>query len=84
MVDTRTGEQTEFEQCSYVSHYNGYRPMLLKDNFRKAKLVDPLTNNIIDEAHLNEYRFMSPDGKLYAKRTWMSTHDIIIGQRKDT
>lgn len=67
MVDTRTGEQTEFEQCSYVSHYNGYRPMLLKDNFRKAKLVDPLTNNIIDEAHLNEYRFMSPDGKLYAK-----------------
>ncbi len=67
MVDTRTGEQTEFEQCSYVSHYNGYRPMLLKDNFRKARLVDPLTNNIIDEAHLNEYRFMSPDGKLYAK-----------------
>lgn len=66
LMNTTTQETESFPNLHFVSHKNGYRPLFSIDRYRRPRMIDPATLNYIDESFLNNYEFVSPDGKLYA------------------
>lgn len=62
-----TGEVSLFPNQEFVSHYNGYRPLVSFDKYRRPVIIDPITRQSLDSRFLSEYNFVSPDGLLYAE-----------------
>ena len=56
-----------FPNVEFISHNNGYRPLISFDQYRRPRIIDPITRQTIDGRFLTEYTFVSPDSKLYAE-----------------
>lgn len=59
-------EITNFDSGSFIS-FTKEGNMLVEDKTRKVKIIDPLTFNEITPPNYQYYKFLSPDGKLYAE-----------------
>lgn len=67
LKSVRTGDTSPFPNVEFISHNNGYRPLISFDQYRRPRIIDPITRQTIDGRFLAEYTFVSPDGKLYAE-----------------
>lgn len=68
MIDLDSGTSTEFDNLSFVGHINGVRPQFRLIHSSQAILINPMDGLPIDTHLLDEYQFVSPDGKLYADK----------------
>lgn len=55
-----------FDNLSYVKHVNGIRPLFSKPSSLQPKVINPITKQMINCEMLEQYKFVSPDGRLYA------------------
>lgn len=67
LKSVRTGDVSPFPNVEFISHNNGYRPLISFDQYRRPRIIDPITRQTIDGCFLAEYTFVSPDGKQYAE-----------------
>lgn len=68
MIDLGTGDTTEFDNLSFVEHINGVRPQFRITDSSQAILINPMNGLPVDTFLLDEYQFVSPDGKFYADK----------------
>lgn len=69
ILDIESGQRTEFENLSYISHINGIRPLFITESeCTQARLINPLDGQPVNVDLLTEYQFVSPDGSLYADK----------------
>lgn len=67
LMNTGTQEEQYFPNTSFISQINGYRPLFKVDgSHRRPRVIDPMTRQYINQDYITNYRFVSPDGKLYA------------------
>lgn len=67
LKDPLTGEKTAFADVRFISHVNGNRPLFKVENsHRRIRIIDPMTNQEVNNDYIVNYNFVSPDGKLYA------------------
>ena len=66
LMDTESGNENVFESMNFVSHINGYRPMIHLDEYRRPRVIDPLTLNYVDSSQISKFLFLSPDSTMYA------------------
>ena len=66
-----TGEESSFPNMDFVTHTNGYRPLVSLKTCSKPVIVDPITRQVIEGYNVSKYSFMSPNKRLYA-----STHQL--------
>ena len=66
-----TGEECSFPDMDFVTHTNGYRPLVSLKTCSKPVIVDPITRQVIEGYNVSKYSFMSPNKQLYA-----STHQL--------
>lgn len=66
LLNIKTNEKQDFDDLNYVSHINGYKPLVNLDATRRPRLINPLTKQEIDYRLIDQYHFVSPDGKYYA------------------
>lgn len=66
LFDVDTAEITEFDNLHFVRHINGSRPLFRLDQHRQAILINPVTGLRIDFDLISNYKFISPNGELYA------------------
>lgn len=70
LYDINSGTKTVFSSNVGIQYNaNGYRPYCPKDYFSRPRIIDPLTQRIIDNTFLNQYRFASIDGSAYYERS---------------
>lgn len=67
-INLESGRSTEFKNLSFVSHINGLQPQFRLVNNSQAILINPMTGTPIETDLLDEYRFISPDTRLYADK----------------
>lgn len=60
-----TGEEYSFPNIDFVTHNNGYRPLVSLKSCRKPVMIDPITRQAIDGNTISKYSFISPDKRLY-------------------
>lgn len=83
MIDLDSGTSTEFDNLSFVSHINGLRPQFRLIDDCQAILINPMNGLPIDTYLLDEYQFVSPDGKLFADKAldkYTEYYDLIQEQ----
>lgn len=67
LMNTTTNEVQKFPNQSFICQINGYRPLFKVDgSHRRPRIINPLTKDYINQDYITNYRFVSPDGKLYA------------------
>lgn len=55
-----------YDNLSYVKHINGIRPLFGISSSLQPRLINPVTKQPINFKTMTEYKFVSPDGTLYA------------------
>lgn len=80
-----TGEESSFPNINFVTHNNGYRPLVSLKSCRKPVMIDPITRQVIDGNNISRYSFISPDKRLYTStnpitRYYHKLEDIEISQ----
>ena len=80
-----TGEESSFPNIDFVTHNNGYRPLVSLKSCRKPVMIDPITRQVIDGNNISRYSFISPDKRLYTStnpitRYYHKLEDIEITQ----
>lgn len=66
MMNVVSGEDEVFDNLSYVKHTNGIRTTFVADTALQPRIVDPISKQIIDHRLMSQYKFISPNGDLYA------------------
>ncbi|NPV10475.1 MAG: hypothetical protein HPY57_01615 [Ignavibacteria bacterium] len=67
LYDIEKGETINFISSSFLAFRND-GSLIVEQNIRRAaKIIDPITFQDITPPNYHHYRFMSPDGKLYAQ-----------------
>jgi hypothetical protein len=65
--DIEKGETINFISGNFLAFRNDGSLIIEKDGTRAVKIIDPKTFQDITPPNYHHYRFMSPDGKLYAQ-----------------
>ena len=67
LYDIEKNETTKFLSSTFLTFSKEGNLIIEEDGTRVVKIIDPLTNNDITPPNYHHYRFLSPDGKLYAQ-----------------
>lgn len=65
--DFLNNETYNFLSGRFIQHINGYRPLIEIDNYRQARIIDPVTMQIAPSPYLVDYNFISPGGRYSVK-----------------
>lgn len=64
--DINSGETITFDNLSYVKQTNGIRPFFSHSSSLQPRIVDPVTGQFLDSQLMKKFKFISPNGILYA------------------
>jgi len=67
LYDIEKNETIKFFSGNFLAFSNEGNLIIEKDGTRNVKIYDPLTFSDITPPNYHHYRFLSPDGKLYAQ-----------------
>ena len=66
ILDIENGQQTSYENLSYIKQINGIRPQFKRATTLQPRIINPVTKLPIDCDSLTDFQFVSPDGRYYA------------------
>jgi hypothetical protein len=76
--DIKKGESINFFSGNFLAFRKDGSFIIEEDNTRAVKIIDPETFEEITPPNYHHYRFMSPDGKLYAQVSSKGRHIHIL------